>query len=416
VPFPKRLPSSWTLHCYSPKSSQPTTISRKWWGRRFSLRPPRDPGRSLTTPAPDRWIQTNSASLRLGGGFSSSARAPRLRDSACGGSPSFACGYAALRLCVSAVYFCLLGSSALSQQPPVIRVNVNLVRVVATVKNLGDELVGSLDQDDFEIYDNGKRQQVAVFERQTAQPLSVAVLIDTSGSTAKELKHEVESVNRFLKTLFGEGNPADTAALYSFNWEVRRHNYFTRNLPSLDKSLRSLKGEAGTALYDAVFLASGELENRDGRRVIVIVTDGGDTTSSKKFHDALEAAQLADAVIYPIVVMPITNDAGRNIGGENALTLMARGTGGRTFLPSVGAQLDAAFTDIIRELRTQYLLGFYPRDVPLTKNRFHSLQVKAKRPDLRVLARNGYYGEAEGRSEMPGARISVAPDLAPRKK
>jgi Ca-activated chloride channel homolog len=310
----------------------------------------------------------------------------------------------------------LLAAAALAQQPPVIRVNVNLVRVVATVKNLGDDLVGSLDRDDFEIYDNGKRQQVAVFERQTAQPLSVAILIDTSGSTAKELKHEVESVNRFLKTLFGEGNPADTAALYSFNWEVRRHNYFTRNLPSLDKSLRTLKGEAGTALYDAIFLASGELENRDGRRVIVIVTDGGDTTSSKKFHDALEAAQLADAVIYPIVVMPITNDAGRNIGGENALTLMARGTGGRTFLPSVGVQLDAAFADIIRELRTQYLLGFYPRDVPLTKNRFHSLEVKAKRPDLRVLARNGYYGEAEGRSEMPGARISVAPDLAPKKK
>ena len=244
-----------------------------------------------------------------------------------------------------------------AQPNPVIRVDVNLVRVIATVKNQGDQLVGSLEKSDFEIYDNGKRQEVAVFERQTSQPLSVALLIDTSGSTAKELKHEVDSVNRFLKALFGEGNPEDSAALFSFNWEVRRHNSFTRNAGSLDRSLRSLKGEAGTSLYDAVYLASEELERREGRRVMVIVTDGGDTTSSIKFHAALEAAQLADAVIYPIVVMPITNDAGRNVGGENALTTMALGTGGRTFLPTIGPQLDAAFSDIIRELRTQYLLG-----------------------------------------------------------
>jgi Ca-activated chloride channel family protein len=127
----------------------------------------------------------------------------------------------------------------------------------------------------------------------------------------------------------------------------------------------------------------------------VIVTDGGDTVSHKKYHEALEAAQLADAVIYPIVVMPITNDAGRNIGGENALTTMAQGTGGRTFLPNLGPQLDAALTDIIRELRTQYLLGFYPKDVPLTKDRFHRLTLKVAMPGLRVLARNGYYGEAD---------------------
>jgi Ca-activated chloride channel family protein len=96
-----------------------------------------------------------------------------------------------------------------------------------------------------------------------------------------------------------------------------------------------------------------------------------------------------------VVVIPITNDAGRNIGGENALKFMADGTGGRTFLPSLGAELDRAFSEIIDELRTQYLLGFYPRNVPLTKDRFHKLEVRVKRPELRVSARNGYYGEAE---------------------
>ena len=103
-----------------------------------------------------------------------------------------------------------------------------------------------------------------------------------------------------------------------------------------------------------------------------------------------------------ILVMPITNDAGRNIGGENALAGLAAGTGGRVFTPSVGPTLDSAFAEILRDLRTQYLLGYYPRNVPPSRNRFHRLEVKLRRPDLRALARTGYYGESEavsGRQE-----------------
>jgi Ca-activated chloride channel family protein len=210
--------------------------------------------------------------------------------------------------------------------------------------------------------------------------------------------------------LFAEGNPQDAVALYSFNFEVTRHNFFTHNHAPLEHSLRLIRGEAGTSLYDAIFLASRDLESREGRKVMVIVTDGGDTTSSKDFHAALEAAQLANAVIYPVLVVPITNEAGRNVGGENALTTIAAGTGGRVFAPTLGPALDAAFTDIIKDLRTQYLLGYYPKDVPLTRNRFHRLLVRVRRPDLRVTARNGYYGEAEDDARSPGARISVIPD------
>jgi Ca-activated chloride channel family protein len=141
----------------------------------------------------------------------------------------------------------------------------------------------------------------------------------------------------------------------------------------------------------------------------VIVTDGGDTTSSMDFHAALQAAQLADSVIYPILVVPIANDAGRNVGGENALTTLAAGTGGRVFAPTLGAELDRAFTDLIQDLRTQYLLAYYPKDVPLTKNRFHQLDVRVRNSQLRVSARNGYYGEAEGKSSSPSGRISVVP-------
>ena len=290
-----------------------------------------------------------------------------------------------------------------------IRVQTNLVRVLATVKNPAGELVGALNKEDFEISDNGVVQQIAIFERETDQPLSVALMVDASGSTAKDLKYEVDSVVRFLHALFAEGNPKDAVALYSFNYQVTLHNFFTRNQAPLEHSLRTIQGEAGTSLYDAVYLASHSLESREGRKVMIIVTDGGDTTSAKDFHAALDSAQLAATSIYPVLVVPITNDAGRNLGGEHALTTMAMGTGGRVFQPTLGPALDTAFTDIIKELRTQYLLGYYPKNIPPTKNRFHRLQVRTHRPDLRVSARNGYYGDAEDDRRAPVAPVTAAP-------
>jgi Ca-activated chloride channel homolog len=280
-------------------------------------------------------------------------------------------------------------------QDTTFRVNVRLVRVLATVKDANGQLIGSLNKDDFVVYDNGVRQDIAIFDRQTEQPLSVAVLIDTSASTGIELHYELDSVSKFFKALLFGGNPQDTAALYSFNWQVTVLSSFTRRFERLDARLKQLRSEGGTSLYDAIFLTSRDLEYRDGRHVIVVVTDGGDTTSVKDFHQALEAAQMADVVMYPVLVMPITNDAGRNIGGENALTTLSIGTGGRVFTPSAAAELDRAFGDILRELRTQYLIGYYPKDVPLTKDRFHILKVNVQGKNLRVLTRSGYYGESD---------------------
>ncbi len=275
------------------------------------------------------------------------------------------------------------------------RAEVRLVRLLVTVKDRQGAPALDLAKHNFRAWDNGVEQQIAVFERHTEQPLSVAILIDTSGSTGKELKYETDSVMRFTRALFAEGNPDDRATLYSFNWEVTQRTAYTRSVAQIEKNLRGLKGEGGTSLYDALWFASRDMEDREGRHVIIVVTDGGDTTSSHTFHQALEVTQLADAVIYPIVVMPITNDAGRNIGGENALTTFAEGTGGRAFAPSVGLQLDEAFASILHDLRTQYLIGFYPRNVPKTKDRFHRLRITVDQPGLRVQTRSGYYGDSE---------------------
>jgi Ca-activated chloride channel family protein len=171
-------------------------------------------------------------------------------------------------------------------------------------------------------------------------------------------------------------------------------NSFTRREQRLIDSLKELKGKAGTSFYDAVHLASRDLAGRDGRHVIVAVTDGGDTTSVKKYADAFESAQNADVIIYPILVIPITNDAGRNLGGERALDTLASGTGGRVFQPMGAAALDEAFTQILRDLRTQYLVAYYPRNVPADAPRFHLVRVELSRNDLRATTRTGYYGDA----------------------
>jgi Ca-activated chloride channel family protein len=291
----------------------------------------------------------------------------------------------------------ILGLSAVpagAQQAANYKVDVKLVRLLVSVKDSLGNVVGSLDAKDFSVYDCGVRQSIAKFERQTELPLSISLLVDTSGSTAKDLGFEVTSADRFFKTLLGQGNPKDEAALYSFNESVTEVRGFTRDRPRLSADLRTLRPSSGTSLYDAILLAAEAMGNREGRHVIVVVTDGGDTTSRIKYADALEGVHLADAVVYPIVVVPITNNAGRNTGGEHALVQIARDSGGRTFEPTVGAELDQAFADIIRDLRTQYMIAYYPQNLPADAPRFHPVRLAMARRDLQPQTRTGYYGVA----------------------
>ncbi len=277
------------------------------------------------------------------------------------------------------------------EQSPVFSVKVNLVRLLVSVRDEAGAVLTHLNKEDFRLMDSGVPQEIAVFERNTSLPLSVAVMIDTSGSTQIDLRYETQSVQRFLRAFLKSGNPDDAFELFSFNWRTNLEVDFGRNQSRADRALRALHGEGGTSLYDAVFLASDTLTNREGRHVMIIVTDGGDTTSYKKYGDALAAAQRSDVVLYPVVVVPIEADAGRNLGGEHALATLAASTGGRIFNPQGFEQLDRAFSDILNELRTQYLLGYYPRDVREQPRLFHPVKVEARDPKLKVSARSGYY-------------------------
>jgi Ca-activated chloride channel family protein len=275
------------------------------------------------------------------------------------------------------------------------RVDVRLVRMLATVRNERGELAGSLKKEDFVVTDNGVEQEIALFEKSTAQPLSVAMLVDTSRSTERERRYEIDSTKRFLKALISAGNPLDAAALYSFNYEVTQQAAFTRRLDRLQQGLNRLKSEGATALYDAIYLSGEALGDRDGRRVMIVISDGGDTISKFRFEQALEALHAANAVLYSILVVPVAGDAGRNLRGENVLTTLSQWTGGRIFFPTAGPVLDTVFRDILSDLRTQYLLGYYPRGVTPTKDRFHHVSLRVRRPGYTVSARNGYFADSK---------------------
>ena len=298
------------------------------------------------------------------------------------------------RLSVAALI--LLGLAPLAPaQDPVFRSDVSLVRLLVTVKDAAGGLVTNVNRDDFAVFDNGVKQNLAVFERDTEQPLSVSILIDTSFSTWSEFSDEEQDVLRFVRAVLGEGNPRNSTALYSFSEQVTLLSSFTRNMTRIEHGLHGLKSGGSTSLYDAVWLASRDLEGRKGRHILVVISDGEDIGSVRDFHAAVEAAQLADATIYPVVMIPFTNPVLRNTGGEHALTTMAQSTGGRIFLPASGAELENAFVDLVHELRAQFLLGYYPKNVPPSANRFHTTSVKLARPGLRAITRSGYYGNTD---------------------
>ena len=239
------------------------------------------------------------------------------------------------------------------------------------------------------------------------------LLVDASLSTGILIEYEKSSGKRFAANLFGKGShPGDRMAVMKFSEGVDLLADFTRSEKTIGRALDKLKPQTGTSLYDAVLLAAEELEGRPGRRVVVLITDGGDTTSYSTYPQALEAAQAADAVIYALTVLPVRADAGRNTGGEHALELLARNTGGVSFVEAGQQELDSAFDEILENLRTQYLIGYYPPEHTDPKTRFRRVEVKVDVSDATVLARAGYYVPQERRILTPPTvdrDISVAP-------
>ena len=326
---------------------------------------------------------------------------------------------AALVCC--AVALCVASANqTLRAQPeserPTFSADVNLVNLLVTVQDENGAPLGDLRSEEFTVIDSDREREIAVFEQRTNRPLSVALMLDTSLGTGKELRYERESAKGFLQRLLGEGShPGDRAAVIEFSSYVDLAQGFTRDQRRLDRALDSIRAEGGTSMYDAIYLAAMQLDRREGRRVMIVITDGGDTTSQTSFHKALEEAQAIDAVIYGIIVVPIRSDAGRNTGGENALRTLAANTGGKTFIQYADEGRDEAFDEILRSLRTQYLIGYYPPTDVESTEKFRRISVRVRRPGVRVLARNGYF-VPEPKKIIRPARPNIGPDPRTRQK
>lgn len=326
---------------------------------------------------------------------------------------------AALVYCAAALWV-VTGSGTVRAQresdAPTFSADVNLVNLLVTVQDESGAPLGDLKAAEFTVVDSGSEREIAVFEQRTNRPLSVALMLDTSLSTGKELRYERESAKDFLQRLLGSGShPDDRAAIIEFSSYVDLAQGFTRSQRRLDRALDSIRAEGGTSMYDAIYLAAMQLERRSGRHVMIVITDGGDTTSRISFQKALEEAQVVDAVIYGIIVVPIRSDAGRNTGGENALKTLAAHTGGKTFIQYADEGRDEAFDEILRSLRTQYLIGYYPPTDVESTEKFRRISVRVRRPGVRVLARNGYFVPEPKKIVRP-ARPSIGPDPRTRQK
>jgi Ca-activated chloride channel family protein len=214
-----------------------------------------------------------------------------------------------------------------------------------------------LTRDDFTISEDGVPQKIAVFNKESQLPLSIVLAVDTSSSTRKDIRLELEAARRFIHSII---RPQDVVALFAFATDVRELTPFTARLRQIDSAINSVEVGGATSLYDAIYLGGKALMNRDGRKVLVLITDGGDTASSIGYREALRAAQQSDALVYSLIDVPVEASAGRNTGGEHALIQISNDTGGKYYYASNIEQLDKAFEQISDELRTQYLLAYYP--------------------------------------------------------
>jgi Ca-activated chloride channel homolog len=283
-----------------------------------------------------------------------------------------------------------------SDQPSTtFKVNVKLVNVFTTVTNSGGAPVSSLKEEDFQVFEDGKLQKIAVFHRESELPLSIVVAVDTSLSTRGDQKLELESARRFAHAIL---RPIDGLSLFQFSEIVDQVTPFTADVRVIDRGINHIRSGAATALYDTLYLGSEALQQRRGRKVMVVITDGGDTVSQISYQQAVRAAQEAEVILYSIIIVPIESSAGRDIGGEHALVQLSRDTGGKYFYASGLQQLDAAFRLISDELRTQYLIAYYP-STRLSDSDFRRIDIKIDPatkdyPDsaeLQVRHRTGYY-------------------------
>jgi Ca-activated chloride channel family protein len=278
---------------------------------------------------------------------------------------------------------------------PTIKVESTLVAVPAVVSNPAGQPVPTLTRDDFTLKQDGKTVPIAYFSQGSDLPLTLALMVDTSGSQRAYIANEIAAGRIFFPAMLTR--PDDRAVLVQFDNTILQLAKMTTNVTTLEHALAYLtqphddlanpRGHGGTLLYDAIVAVSHlELGNQLGRRAMVILTDGGDNGSQFNVKHAIEEAQRADIMVYTIYY----SDGG---GDESVLKDVSRQTGGREFSVSPTTTLQAIYATIATDLRQEYELGYRPPDS--RPNKYHKISVTVKDKSLTVQARDGYFTPKE---------------------
>lgn len=280
----------------------------------------------------------------------------------------------------------LAGSVILAQQPdqPVFRSSVRTVPIYATVVDSGGRLVPGLEQTDFSVLDNGKPADMVLFSNES-QPFTAVVMLDTSASMTANLKLLNRAAEQFLLRLL----PVDRAQVGAFNDKIQLSGTFTNNRDELIGSLNDLYFGNPTRLNDGIAAGLDALKGVDGRRVVLVFTDGEDTSSRIGFKTVMERARDEEVMVYSIGLESEYFNGMRVVRSRPSRDLrkISDETGGGYFELEKTDELAPTFTRVAQELRSQYLIGFAP--VALD-NKVHKLEVKVNKPGMTVRARRSY--------------------------
>jgi Ca-activated chloride channel homolog len=271
------------------------------------------------------------------------------------------------------------------------RAGVDLVTVGVTVTDRSGAIVRGLSRDDFTVFEDGRRQTLVQFAAGLGDDAAVdpvathlGLLLDTSGSMEADLKLSRSAAIKFLNTL----PEAADITLVDFDTEVRVARYGQGEFPRLVERIRGRKPDGYTALYDALGVYLDGADAQDGRKVLVLYTDGGDTRSALGYGDLMTLLKASDVTVHAVGFLD-------NVGGaanENRRRLLqiVEQTGGQAFFPGTLQDLDDAYGKVVAEIRGQYHLG-YSSTNPATDGAWRRVDVKVTRPDLRIRARKGYF-------------------------
>lgn len=314
-------------------------------------------------------------------------------------------------------------SAAQSDRQGAIVRNVNLVEVLFSVVTKREKLVTDLNKENFKVFDDGQQQEITDFSQPTDLPLRIGMVLDTSNSIRERLKFEQDAAVDFLFNALRRGK--DQAFLMTFDDGPQIIKEFTGDTGDLRDTILKQRAGGGTSLYDAVYAASNHLLNNsplppgpnpEVRRVLVVISDGDDNSSSRSRGESVDMAQRAGVIIYSISTSTdwISAEDEKNPTkrisrkhekgeGDQVLEQLALETGGRVFFPYKVDDLGQSFLDIGDELRHQYALAYSPAGRS-PEGKYHTIRVQVDRKDVIVRARKGYYSipiSAPGKSTTP---------------